>query len=258
MNITGIAARTQLVTLTTGSFRPTRRHRAETAAENARHNTNAARVSVRLSDHPALRELTRIHHAAYRVHIGLTLPSVQDGMRMLPAGRQFEHATEMQTHLALHDAQVALYKADYPTEVATSAQRLGTLHDPSMWPSNIDDCFVFEFRYLPCPTDGSWADWLQESARAAEDEVRERVTDTLQRVIDRCRAEGPLYATVFSDVSELAAILPDLNITAAPDIDAIVREAKSLAATSLDDVRTDPAARANAAAEAERILSILD
>ena len=258
MNIDAIAARTQLVTLTMGTFRPTKRHRPETAAENARHNTNAARVSVRLTDNETLKEISRIHHGAYRIHRSLTLPSIQDAMRLLPAGSQFKHSSEMAAARHAHDAAVTLFVPQYPAIRAASPQTLGSLHDPDLWPDDVTSCFVFEVRYLPCPTDGDWAGWLEESARAAEDEVRERVTDTLQRVIDRCQSDGPLYASVFSDVAELSAMLPDLNISAAPDLAAIAGEAAYLGRTDVEDVRTDPRARADAVREAERILSILE
>jgi len=258
MNIDAIAARTQLVTLTLGTFRPTKRHRPETAAENQRHNTNAARVSVRLTDDPDLKEISRIQHGIYRIHRSLTLPTIQDAMRLLPAGSQLKHSGEVAAARHAFDAAVATFVPKYPAIRAASPTQLGTLHDPDLWPDDVSSCFVFDVRYLPCPTDGDWAGWLEESARAAEDEVRERVTETLQRVVDRCQSDGPLYASVFSDVAELAAMLPDLNVTAAPDLAAIVGEAAFLARTDVDDVRNDPAARAQAVREAERILAILE
>jgi hypothetical protein len=258
MNIAGIAARTQLVTLTTGAFRPTRRHRAETAAENQRHNTTAARVSVRLTDHPALKEIGRIHHGAYRVHRSLTLPSLQDGMRLLPIGQQFNHSAQLASYRNQHDLTVPQFLADYPAIRAASPTQLGTLHDPDLWPDDVTTAFVFDVRYLPCPIDGDWATWLEESARAAEDEVRERVTDALQRVVDRCTAEGPLFATVFSDLADLADMLPDLNLTAAPDIAIVGDQARVLAATDVADARDDVQVRADAAREAERLLAMLD
>lgn len=258
MNIAGIAARTQLVTLTTGCFRPTKRHRLETMEENARHNTTAARVSVRLTDDPDLMEIARVHHAAYRVHRSLTLPCIQDGMRLLPVGRQFQHSSELGTFASQHHAIVPRFIAKYPAIRAASPQTLGTLHDPDLWPDDIAACFKFDVRYLSCPTDGEWADWLEESARAAEDEVRERVTNALQRVVDRCESEGALYASVFSDLGELAEMLPDLNLTAAPDIAIVGAQAAKLAETNVEDARIDPATRADAAKEAERLLSLLD
>src|SRR5262252_1700335 len=87
-DLAGIAARTQIVSLSKGAFRPTKRHKAETDAENKRHGTTAARVSVRISDHPGIRELQTIHNNAYRTHIALTRPGVKDGFRLLPAGKQ--------------------------------------------------------------------------------------------------------------------------------------------------------------------------
>ena len=53
-------------------------------------------------------------------------------------------------------------------------------------------------------------------------------------------------------------MLPDLNLTSAPDIAIVGQQAAVLATTDVDDARDDPQARADAAKEAERLLSLLD
>lgn len=256
-DLTSVAARTKLSVLQTGAWRATRKHKGETAAENARHNTDAARVMVRVSDHPALRELLKLHSAAYNEHKSLTLPTVQDGMRLVPAGRELEHSEKMHKHADRHNQLVQQFMDDYDGERAAAPVRLNGLYDASMWPSHdaVAAKFVFRTRYLATPTEGTWADWLAESARAAEDDVRDRLTAALRRVRDRCRSEGALYATVFDDIRELADLVPDLDLT---DSFAPVVEAMApLTALHSEILRDDERGREQAAQKASSILSVL-
>jgi hypothetical protein len=259
ITITDVAARTKVCTLSLSAWRATRVHKPETKAENARHGTNAARVSVRLCEHQALTDLQALHYAAYTLHRRLTLPTVQDGMRLLPVGRELEHASEMAKFRAEHDRLTSTFLADYPAEVSAASFRLNGLHDESMWPAvdKIAGKFGFSTKYLATPTEGAWCEWLEESVRAADSELRERLTEALERVRDRCAGDGPLHATVFSALSDLIALAPDLDLACSPEIQATIASAGPLANMTADEARKDKALRAQAAAQAERMLSVL-
>ncbi len=252
-----IAARTKLAVQQTGAWRATRLHKGETRAENARHSTNAARVTVRVTDHKALRDLGKLHAAAYAVHKALTLPTVQDGMRLLPAGREFEHAEKMSKFADQHSELVREFLDDYDAERAAAPGRLNGLFDASMWPSHavVAEKFTFRTRYLATPTEGAWADFLTESSRAAQDDVRERLTEALTRVRDRCRSDGKLYATVFDSIRELTDLLPDLDLTGsfAP----VVQAMAPLTTLHAEILRDDTDGRKLAAERASSILSVL-
>ena len=257
INITNVAGRTKLAVLQTGSWRATRLHKTETRAENARHNTDAAKVLVRLTDSEAYRKIGKLDAAAYAEHKRLTLPTVQDGMRLLPAGRELEHSASM---AKLADERARLVKdflADYDAEKASAPYRLGTLYDASMWPSHdeVERRFTFSTRYLATPTDGAWADWLAESSRAAEDELRDRLREALERVRDRCRADGKLFSSVFDSIRELADLVPDLDFGGqyAPVVEAL----KPLTKLHADVLRDDDKGREQAAKKAASILSVL-
>jgi len=221
-----IAARTKLSILTTGMFRATRLHKPETKAENARHNTDRAKVTVKITDNENLKRLSQIHQGAYQEHKRITLPTVQDGMRMLPAGREMEHAQRMADYRDQHDKAVAAFLAEYDHEKEIAPIRLNGLFDASMWPSHkrVAERFKFDTRYLACPSDGSWAEWIEESSRAAHDELHDRIKTALERVRDRCSSEGPLYKTVFEDLRDLHDLVPDLDVTGsfAPVVDQIL------------------------------------
>ena len=152
IDVSGIAERTKLAVLNTGAWRATRLHKSETKAENERHNTDVAKVTVRLSDNPNLKKLAQLHSAAYQEHKHLTLPTVQDGMRMLPAGRELEHAQRMTEFSDQHDKIVAAFLAEYDHERELAPVRLNGLYDAGMWPSHnrVAEKFKFSTRYLAC------------------------------------------------------------------------------------------------------------
>lgn len=257
ININDVAARTKLAVLQTGAWRATRLHKSETRAENYRHNTQAAKVLVRVTDHYALSDLAKLHSAAYSAHKRLTLPTVTDGMRLLPAGREFEHSAQMREFADEHSQIVAKFMADYDQERFDAPARLNGLYDESMWPAHdvVEAKFTFTTRYLPTPVDGTWGDWFSESARAAESEVRDRLTEALTRVRDRCKSDGRLYASVFDAIRELSDLVPDLDLGG--EFENVVTAMAPLTALYSDTVRDDGTARQQAADRASSILSML-
>jgi hypothetical protein len=257
VNISEVAARTKLAVLNTGRWQATRQHRKETIAVNDAHGTKAAKVLVRVSDHPALTAITKLHAEAYQEHRRLTLPSAQDGMRMLPAGREFEHAEVMRKLGDRHNALVEEFLADYESERKAAPARLNGLYDASMWPSKsqIADKFSFRTRYLPTPADGAWGEWLEASAEEAEKELRGRVEEALKRVRDRCKADGKLYASVFDSIRDLVSLVPDLDFSG--EYAPVVKAMEPLATIHAEDIRDDAKARQKVAKQTSDILSVL-
>jgi len=257
-NIQSIADRTMLVVLQTGAWRAVRLNRTETADVNARHSTDAAKVLVRLTDNPALAALSKLHASAYQAHRRLTLPTIQDGMRLLPSGREFEHADTMRKLHTQHGKLVADFIGAYQSIKADAPARLNGLYDATQWPSvdTVESKFTFQTRYLPCPSHGTWGVWLAESAKTGETELRERIQEALQRLVDRCReTDGKLYQSVFSNLSDLLALVPDLNISECPVIAQAAQQAGELAKLDADAIRDSKHARNQAADKAAQILA---
>lgn len=257
VDVEAIAARTMLCTLSTSAWRATKLHRAETAAERKRHASDAPRVLVTICEHPALAELAALHAKAYAEHRRLTLPTIQDGLRMVPAARQLEHADAMRKLGDAHAAIVERFLADYDREAADAPRRLNGLYDASMWPSHEAVARKFDFgtRYLPCPVGGAWSEWIAESARAAQDDLAERLRESLARVRERCASDGKLYATVFENLADVLALVPDMDLSG--ELAAVAAAAAPLAKLSAEALRDDDKARAAASSRAASILGML-
>jgi hypothetical protein len=257
INPVDVAARLKVAVVNTGRWQATRQHKQETRAVNDAHNTKAAKVLVRVSDHEALKELQSLHAEIYQAHRRLTLPSAQDGMRLLPAGREFEHAETMRKFGDRHNALVAAFLADYEDERRSAPQRLNGLYEASMWPSlaEMEGKFKFQTRYLPCPVDGAWGEWVEASAEEAEKELRARLAEALGRVRDRCKSDSRLYASVFDSIRDLTNLVPDLDFSGA--YAPVIKAMEPLAAIHAEDVRDDKRARTKLAKQADSILSVL-
>lgn len=266
VDIVAIAARLTIAVLTTGAWRAVRQHARETQVVNAKHSTGkAARVSVVQSDHPALAEITRLHSLAYAEHRRMTMPTCQDGMRFLLPAYATQHATRMTEIGDAVRLQVDALARDGAyrggAEYRRCMAKLNGLFVPAAWARDeqaLRECYTYGVRYLACPTDGAWADWLVESTRAAELEMRQQLTDALERVRERCMAdggEGRLHETVFSSLAEIARLAPgfDFDGRYAP----VFARLAPLATTTADAVRDDKHAREQAAQAAADILSVL-
>lgn len=258
INVEDVAARTKLAVLNTGRAQFTRLNKKETMNTNATHGTgNAAKVLVKQSDHPALTKLAKLHSHAYQVHRHYTLPTDTPGMRMIPAGREFEHAEAMRKIADQHNQFVREFLADYDTERMNAKLRLNGLFDEGGWPakSEVETKFKFQTRYLATPTDGTWGDWLAASIESAEAELHDRLKDALQRVKDRCKSDGKLYASVFDDIRELVELVPDFDFGG--EYAPVVAAMAPLADLHAEDLRDNGKARQKVAKQAADILSVL-
>lgn len=258
-NIESIASRIMLCTVNTSAWRATKFHKRETQDVQERHNSKAPKVLVTICEHKALTEIAKLDSAIYHAHRGLTLPSCQDGMRMLPASRQIEHSNKMREFADQRRAFVAQFVGDYDAIKAAAPVKLNGLFDESMWPSRkvVESKFGFASRYLACPTEGSWGEWLEESARTADEALRDQLREALERVRDRCKGDGKLFSSVFGNLAELVAMVPDLNLSDSRVIEEVADLAKPIGQIDAETVREDGKARAQIASQASRILTML-
>lgn len=257
--IADIAARVKLCTLETGAWRATRLNKDESQKVNRAHAlVDTAKVHVRLTNSPTLHAINKLHAAAYDAHQTLTLPCIQKGLRLLPAGKEFAHAAKMKEFAAEHARLKASFLVEYDDEKRTAPVRLNGLYDASQWPSvgTIAGRFTFITRYLECPHSGAWGDWLTESARAAEDELRERLTECLHHLATTCKGDGKLYQSVFTNLREICELVPDLNFTDVPEFAAVAAAAQALGRLDADVLREDKAARRTASEKAASILTL--
>ncbi len=91
-----IANKAVIALFTSGAWRVNRTHKDETAAVNAKHNTDKATVKVAVCDHPLLKQIGLVVSRARLDHYKITIPAADDGMRLLPNAQQLRHSELMQ------------------------------------------------------------------------------------------------------------------------------------------------------------------
>lgn len=258
-----LSAKAVIATLNLSAWRVAKQHRGETAAVNAKHGVkDKAKVSVVICDHPALLEIYRLHTEARTEHYRLTLPAGDKGLRLLPVARQMEHARVMGDYRSKVDALLRDFVADYPAERAAAPARLNGLYVENQWPATGDEVaakFAFGVRCLPVPDEGQWSEWMAEAATAAQDDLTERLREAILHVAERLADPKAIFRdSLTSNLADLLALVPDLNIAADPKIAAIADRAKDLLAHDADTLREDPIARAHVAATAAEISSLFN
>jgi hypothetical protein len=255
-----IARKAVIASFDSGQPRFRKAHRDETAALNAKHGTsNLALVTVTICDHPALAEAGRIITAARADHYRLTVPAADRGMRLLPGARQLEHSSLLQGHAVKFQSAVADFVREYDTIRADAPARLNGLYVPEQWPDVdfVRNAFRLRCRYLPVPSLGQWDEWLAESASTATDELRERIGEALRAYAAKLGDGGKIFRdSLVENLRDIVNLAEDLNVGGDKTVADLVAKARDLAQPDPDQLREDPALRADTAARAADLCSL--
>lgn len=251
-----------LCVLRTGAWRATREHRQESVAENARHAVqDIAKVHVRLTSHPALEALGKLHSAARAEHYRLTLPSLDEGVRFIPTTRILEHSNIIKDYAEKHSKLADEFCAAYDQERCEAPIRLNGLYRAEFFPplEVVRSRFRFSSDYREVPEQGAWQDWLREAGQAAESELRERFADALRRMVETLRQPDKIFRdSLVGNLRDLCDLSGDLNLSGALDIAAVAQAARdNLCTYSPDTLRDSKSEREEAAKRAAGLVSML-
>jgi hypothetical protein len=257
-----LASRAMLAVLNCGCWRPEVFHREESRYENARHNSgDAARVIVRLTNHPALHNLIKLHARARAAHYAVTLPTGQQGWRFLPVARVMEHSAMIQKFAVEHAALAAEFVKDWPAIVEQAPLALNGLCRAEFFPSieRVKMAMVFTSRYLEVPAVGQWQDWLREAAQIGEEDLRARLRDALCAIRDKLADSKQVFRdSLIGNLKALCELAGDLNLCNAADIARVVQQSHELHKTHPELLRQNILERQQARRRAIAILAALN
>lgn len=257
-----LASRIQIVTLETGAWRAQKLNKSETDILNRKHGTgDAAKVLVKLTDHPSLMALYKLHAEAYAEHRRITMPSIMDGMRIIPTGKQIEHAKVIADFQRRHNQLVSDFVAAYPQIRLDAPVALNGLFDASKWPeaSVVEGKFAFTVRYLPCPSDDAWGDWLNETAQAGQAELRERLVIAARHLATALKGDGKLYQSALDNLRDVCDLAGEgFNLLDDPIIAQAARELRPHSAQAAESLRDAKAARKETGDKISSILGVLN
>jgi hypothetical protein len=256
---TNIADKAVIAVFSSGAWRVTRTHAAETDAVNSKHNTDKATVKVSVCDHPLLKQIGLVISRARADHYKITLPAADDGMRLLPNAQQLKHSEIMQKHGAEFSTLVVEFCRQY--EALRAAAPQDSLYVPEHWPEldRVRSCFRLTCRYLPVPALGQWDTWVKESADSGAADLRERVSVVIRKFVSTLSDKDKIFRdSLINNLREVIYLVDDLNVGSDPGIARLIDSVRPLAAINPDDLREDMALRADTATRAADICSLFN
>lgn len=186
----------------------------------------------------ALERVSKAISAARSFHYANSLPWLDDGWRVLPAGNFIEYSSKMRALEEDYWAAVRAFIENYPSVVEEAREQLNGMFDQADYPVDITGKFGFVRRKAPLPDQQDFRVELGAEAVAAirqeieaytMDAVREATRDLWQRAFDvvsrmaeRLRlysveddgkVENPFRDTLVENVRDIASLLPRLNFT---------------------------------------------
>ena len=257
-----IASRIKICILQQSFWNSKRQHKTESREENSRHGLDRdAEVYVRLTKHESLTKAAAVKGQIYASHRKLTLPSPVDGMRIVPIGREFEHAQIISDLRETFKYHVNSFLEDYDNVVMAAEKRLNGLFDSTMFPPKelMKDKFCNNVTYMETPTNGSWTEFVEETAKLGQLELRDRIVGAARKLIEVCNSDGKLYSSVLENLGEICEMAGDFNLMEDPIIAKAAKELKPIAMDFPAEIlRENKALRRETSARAQQILSVLN
>lgn len=203
-----------------------------------------------------------------------TLPWGLENTHMLPTANYLNFMTTFRKRKSEWQAVVNKFLADYPY-LQTNAQRfLGKLYDPADYPDvhDLRHKFNMDLVVMPVPTNDFRVQLADDELSTIHADIQRRVEqssglamkEAWQRLYDHVKLmserlgnmEGRLYDSLFDNAIELCRILPRLNFTDDPHLEAMRTEVETkLVGHSKEAIKGSPVLRKQVADEAADIMA---
>ena len=225
----------------------------------------------------ALQAIQKAESAARTYHYDNTLPWKDDGARILPSANYLPYTQEMRELKAEFDCQVTEFLANYPSLLSQARYDLNGLFNEADYPDGfkIQKKFSFDMEIDPMPTAADFRVNLQSDEvgrirdeievrlnRAQDDAMRDlftRVYDVVRHMADKLGTPDAIFRdSLVTNVQDLVDLLPRLNLTGDPKLDALRDEvADKLLGYGAEDLRRNQFARKETAQAAQDILAAM-
>ena len=235
---------------------------------------DTARVHKDLVDSAEIKTITKIDGAIRTYHYQVTLPWDDTGSRILPTTMYFDFCQETAKLLEQRQAAIDGFLQKYNQMKLDAYRRLGTLYNPREYPDvqAIAQKFNHSIRFLPLPSAGDIrldlpdgeVDRIRAEVQASTQamlaggmsDLWERLRSVVGAMVDRLGTPDAIFRdSLIGNVRELCDLLPKLNLTGDPALEAARVEVQSQLA-SLDPgvLRENKRERQSAAQKAQAIM----
>lgn len=283
--MTRLSERAVLAALHVGSWTGTLHDRAVTEEVSEKHHADSkdsGRYTKQIISKKALHHVNSTIGVARRTHKLLTLPWDDMGTRILSNRGYIGYTSQMSLKRQAVEAAAHQFCMGMDSHIAEARTRLGSMFNAEDYSSTeeVRARFYLDIEIKPVSEAGDFRAELSADAtkaivadieartearlQAAVNDVFLRVVAVTEHMVERLRAYKPANGgrpeNTFKDslvynVQELADLLPSLNITNDPRLDALQqRLVDDLAEHSPDILRDNDRIRAKTADKAEQIL----
>lgn len=225
---------------------------------------------------PGASELDRIDAATQSMRKWVssqTVPWLSDGTRMLSSKNYLDFVTEFRERKNAFESAVNDFISVYPKLRDSAKHKLGSLFNELDYPSEIRlrDAFQCEVSFFPVPDvsdfrteilDSEKDDFLRKMREVESRATREcfdRLREVVQKAAETLQKPDAIFRdSLIQNITDLCTLLPKLNVTDDPQLEAARREVESLTSKiSLETCRTNPNERADTAKKLAEIDSLM-
>ena len=272
------------LTITQWSARKHDKRVSDKVARDHDAGVDAGRYHKTLVAKEALKEIASVANEARGHHYTNTLPWADNGARILPAANYWDYTQAQRALKERFQGTVARFREGYPHYVAEAQTRLKRLFRASDYPlaGELATKFRYEIAFTPLPSAEDFRvslgeveearirsdieRRLTEATQTAMRDLWERVYNAVSHMRDRLKlydvhpvsgkVQNPFRDSLVENLRDLAELLPKLNVTGDPALDAMRhRLADSLCVHDAQALRDDDALRKQATRTAEDILA---
>ena len=280
-----LASKAMLVKLTFHCWRVTKTDRQVSSEVAQQHQAveDAGSYRKKLMDYAVTSEISSAVTRLRAMRDFCTLPWEDGGWRILSAAKYFDFVKKVNAGREEVMAAVEKFLADYPAHVANEKKRQGSMFDETQYPtadqirskygvgvafskiSDGEDIRIDVGEQELAKIRSSAKEAAQATLEAAVGDIWARLAAVVSKMVERLNAyavtaEGKVQNSfrdsLVTNIEDLLEVVPALNITGDPAIDAFAAKIKAqLTAHSAEVLRDDEKVRKTVAAQAEDILA---
>ena len=213
----------------------------------------------------SLEEVTRQVGVMRTFFYEQTAPWSTDGVRILKSTNYLDFTAKFRVHRDNFEAAVDKFVAEYPDLREQAKVTLNGLFNANDYPlaGTIRNAFGVDVAYMPLPDVSDFRVAISDEERkefverirstetAAIQDAWKRLHGVVTTAVTRLQVPGAVFRdTLISNITDMCAILPQLNITDDPALEQTRRETEALLSNvNLAEVRTSSAERVDVAAK---------
>lgn len=224
----------------------------------------------------AIRPFRKLRNEARKYFNSVTLPGISEDLRITTPARLPDLQKKIADYVAKDAALLETLKIEYEDAKDKDRLALGATYDPGLYPAVEDLANYFSITLAICDMPaGDYArieglgavaqaemalshqQMLEQVAREARNEVRGQMTKLIQHIADKLSDPNAVkfHESTFDNLKEYLALVPDLNITNDPTLEAMRKEAQAKLNYSMAAIKDSQFLKAQAAEAAKSILA---